>query len=245
MTRRILAFDTSANVTSVAICEGSRVLHEDDSPSGDRHAETLLPRIEHALVASALTLEQIDLIAVGIGPGSFTGVRVGVASAKGFGLALGRPVCGVVSLSALALGASSSALPQGTIAAQGRWFAPLLDAFKGELFAALYRASESGLECALEPFHAAPHAALQRIEAIAPAAFALFGGGLRRYADELGELPARAFVLDERFDAPRARYVAQLGEEAIERGHVTPLAELAPRYVRDSDALLPKTPLRL
>jgi tRNA A37 threonylcarbamoyladenosine modification protein TsaB len=122
----------------------------------------------------------------------------------------------------------------------------MLDAFKGEVFAALYRVNGAELECAIEPFHAAPSAALRRIEeATAANAFAIFGGGLRRYGDEFGALPARALVLAERFDAPRARHIARLGSAAFERGDVTPLAELAPRYVRDSDAALPKTPLRL
>ena len=140
---RILAFDTSANLTSVAVCDGAQLLVEDENADRDRHAEVLLPRVQRCLSQSGLRLEDIDLFAVGIGPGSFTGVRVGVATAKGFGLALKRPVCGVVSLAALATGA----------AADGEWLAPVLDAFKGEVFGALYRATELGLQArVLEPF---------------------------------------------------------------------------------------------
>jgi tRNA threonylcarbamoyladenosine biosynthesis protein TsaB len=233
---RILAFDTSANLTSVALCDGAQVLVEDENADSDRHAEILLPRVQRCLAQSGLRLEDIDLFAVGIGPGSFTGVRVGVATAKGFGLALKRPVCGVVSLAALAAGA----------AGHGEWLAPVLDAFKGEVFAALYRATERGLQCVLEPFHAAPAAALARIASAAEArAYSLLGGGLRRYAAELGPLPEGATSLDVAFDAPRARHVARLAALALANGEVPPLAELAPLYVRDSDAQLPKTPLRL
>jgi tRNA threonylcarbamoyladenosine biosynthesis protein TsaB len=233
---RILAFDTSANLTSVAVCDGPRVLCEDERADSDRHAEVLLPRVQSCLAESGLRLEDIELFAVGIGPGSFTGVRVGVATAKGLGLALKRPVCGVVSLASLAAGASE----------HGEWLAPVIDAFKGEAFAALYRATELGLECVLEPFHAAPAAALARIASAAEThAFTLLGGGLRRYAAELGALPDRATLLDAAFDAPRARHVARLAALAAAKGEVPPLAELVPLYVRDSDAQLPKTPLRL
>ena len=68
---------------------------------------------------------------------------------------------------------------------------------------------------------------------------------MRRYAAELGPLPKGAVALDASFDAPRARHVAQLAALALAKGEVPPLAELAPLYVRDSDAQLPKTPLLL
>jgi tRNA threonylcarbamoyladenosine biosynthesis protein TsaB len=233
---RILAFDTSASVTSVAICEGSQLLVEDDSAGSDRHAEILLPKVQRCLADAGLRLADIDLFAVGIGPGSFTGVRVGVATAKGFGLGLQRPVAGVVSLAALAAGAQ----------AEGEWLAPVLDAFKGEVFAALYRARDGGLERVLAPFHAPPAQALARIASAAgDRALTLFGGGLRRYAAELGPLPDRATLLDVGFDAPRARHVAALAALDYARGELPALAQLAPLYVRDSDAQLPKTPLRL
>lgn len=237
---RVLAFDTSATVTSVAVCDGSRVLAEDDSVSGDRHAELLLPRVQRCLAQSGLTLGDIDLIGVGIGPGSFTGVRVGVATAKGFGLSLQKPVCGVVSLAALAQAAA------GAAARDGEWLAPLLDAFKGEVFGALYRVTPQGVLLELEPFHAAPAAALARISAaVGSHPLTLFGAGLRRYAAEFGELPPDARLLEPAFDIPRARFVAGLAEQALARAEVVELAQLAPLYLRDSDAQLPKIPLRL
>jgi tRNA threonylcarbamoyladenosine biosynthesis protein TsaB len=242
---RVLAFDTSATVTSVAVCDGSRVLAEDDSVSGDRHAELLLPRVERCLAQSGLTLGDIDLIGVGIGPGSFTGVRVGVATAKGFGLSLQKPVCGVVSLTALAEAAAGAAV-RAALVRDGEWLAPLLDAFKGEVFGALYRVTPQGVLLELEPFHAAPAAALARISAaVGSHPLTLFGAGLRRYAAEFGELPSDARLLEPAFDVPRARFVASLAEQAVARGEVVELAQLAPLYLRDSDAQLPKIPLRL
>ena len=116
MPARILAFDTSANATAVAIVDGDRVFAEEaiETTSG-RHAETLLPRIERCLAASSLTLADLELIAVGVGPGSFTGVRVGIATAKGLALATGIPVRGVVSLASLALAAFEHSPPRADV----------------------------------------------------------------------------------------------------------------------------------
>jgi tRNA threonylcarbamoyladenosine biosynthesis protein TsaB len=237
MSMRVLAFDTSADVTSVAVCDGARVLAEDDEKVGDRHAEILLPRIQRCLERSGLRLADIELLGVGIGPGSFTGVRVGLATAKGLALALQKPLCPVVSLAALALGALEAAEPE-------TWLAPCLDAFKGEVFAALYRRSDAGVLSELAPFNAVPAEAVARLAAVAAGRpLCLFGAGYRRYASELAGLMAQP--LAETFDAPRARHVAALAAADFARGEVPELSQLLPLYVRDSDAQLPKTPLRL
>jgi tRNA threonylcarbamoyladenosine biosynthesis protein TsaB len=240
MPRHVLAFDTSTDLTSVAVCveksateRSFEVLAELEHAAAERHAELLLPRVQACLAQAGLTLPEIALIGVGIGPGSFTGVRVGVATAKGLGLGLwGVQVRGVVSLEALALAAR----------ARGEWLAPLLDAFKGEVFGALYRATDAGLRLEVAPFHAPPERALAELTAAcAGQPLTLFGSGLRRYGADLS-LPAGAHVLDPAFDLPRARTIAQL---ALASEGECDLAALAPLYVRDSDAQLPKTPLAL
>jgi len=239
MAVRVLAFDTSADLTSVAVCDGGRVLAEDDSPGDGRHAEVLLPRIERCLAEAGLALGDVALIGVGAGPGSFTGVRVGVATAKGLGLALRKPVCPVVSLHALAFQAAARAAREG-------WLVPCLDAFKGELFAAVYRSHAQGVDCELAPFHATPDALVARLRAFAPTQrLALFGTGLARYAERIIPELENCQRLEPGFDAPRARAVAALALQAGERGELPELAQVAPVYLRDSDAQLPKTPLRL
>ena len=233
----VLALDTSALATSVAICDGPRVLAEEDShDSSARHAERLLPSIERCLGRARLALGDIDVIGVSIGPGSFTGVRVGLATAKGLALSLGKPVSGVVSLEALAVSARE----------HGPLLAPVLDAFKGEVFAGLYRVSQDGLECVSAPFHASAAHALSRLQSAAGGQpWALLGAGYRRHTAQFGGLPPGVAALSEAFDVPRARHVAELVVRAHARGEESDLAALAPLYVRDSDAQLPKVPLRL
>lgn len=234
MAVRVLAFDTSTDLTTVALCEGEHVLSEDDSRSDARHAELLLPRIQSVLAAAGVELASVQLIGVGAGPGSFTGVRVGLATAKGLGLALQKPVAPVVSLHALARQAAHA----------GSWVAPCLDAFKGELFAALYRLREGRLERVLPPFHAAPAEALARLTAAVPGEqLVLCGSGLRRYPEAFANSGARQ--LSSEFDLPRARVIAQIAQEAQAAGTLPALATIAPEYVRGSDAQLPKTPLRV
>jgi tRNA threonylcarbamoyladenosine biosynthesis protein TsaB len=237
MASRMLAFDTSSSVTAVALLEDARVLVEDNAASEERHAESLLPRIEHCLAASGLALRDIDVFAVGIGPGSFTGVRVGVATAKGLALATGKPVRGVVSLAALA--ASVFELSDQSEAL----VAPILEAYKGEVFAALYAISPQHSTLLVEPLHAAPEAAAARlVEAAAGRRVHVLGSGYRRYVDRIvGPFSAAA----TEWDAPRARHIAHEARRLLASEGPSDLARLAPLYVRDSDAQLPKAPLRL
>lgn len=231
MAVRTLAFDTSGDLTSVAVCDGSAVVAEDESAGDGRHAEELLPRIERCLQAAGIALAEIDLVGVGVGPGSFTGVRVGVATAKGLGLALQKPVCPVISLEALAFAARGAA----------PFLVPCLDAFKGEVFAAVYRVDGDAIVPALEPFHAPPDQVAQRLGELGCDAAAVFGSGRVRYPDAF----AAWQPLEPAFDRPRARTLATLSLRVFERNELPALAHVAPLYLRGSDAQLPKTPLRV
>lgn len=242
MASRMLAFDTSADVTAVAVLEADRVLVEDSAASAERHAETLLPRIEQCLERAGFALSDIDVFAVGVGPGSFTGVRVGVATAKGLALATGKPLRGVVSLAALA----ASALefdPQPELLV-----APIIDAYKGEVFAALYAVSAQHTTLLAAPFHAAPEdAAAQLVLAAGDAPLRVLGSGYRRYAERISPLwdAGRVITLDPQHDAPHARHIAREARRLLGVEGASDVAKLAPLYVRGSDAKLPDAPLRL
>lgn len=234
---RILAFDTSAQLTALAVCVGEHVLVEEQVASEGKHAEVLLPKLQQALDRAGLALSDVDVIGVGVGPGSFTGVRVGVATAKGLGLALQKPVIAVVSLIALAAEAASLSAAE--------WIAPCLDAYKGELFAALYARRGGELELRVGPFHAAPAQVRERLAAESGGApLALIGPGVTRHAELLQGAPVSFQVLHGPA-APRASVVAKLALAAFERGEIPELSHVAPLYLRDSDAQLPKTPLRV
>jgi tRNA threonylcarbamoyladenosine biosynthesis protein TsaB len=142
----ILAFDTATSATAVALCGGSAGDLElrDDPPAGSRprHTSRLLPLIAQAMQQAGATWGDIDRIAVGIGPGTFTGLRIGVATARALAGARAIPLAGVSTLRSLARNAPADA---GAVAA-------VLDARRGEVFAAIWRGDETLLApCALAP----------------------------------------------------------------------------------------------
>lgn len=99
---KILALETSAKAVSAAVCENGKILAAGYQDTGLTHSRTLMPIVEHILKNTDLTPKDVDAIAVSVGPGSFTGIRIGVSAAKGLAFALDKPAIGVSTLAALA-----------------------------------------------------------------------------------------------------------------------------------------------
>lgn len=99
---KILALETSAKAVSAAVCENGKILAAGYQDTGLTHSRTLMPIVEHILKNTDLTPKDVDAIAVSVGPGSFTGIRIGVSAAKGLAFALDKPVIGVSTLAAMA-----------------------------------------------------------------------------------------------------------------------------------------------
>lgn len=139
--KRFLALDTSTAVLGVAVTAGAELLHEFNASGERNHSVHLLPIIEQALQASATTADKIGGIAVGIGPGSYTGTRIAVTAAKTLAWAWNVPVTGVSSLHALAWGGYHAASAQQAGSASGPdWIIPLIDARRGQAYTALFAA---------------------------------------------------------------------------------------------------------
>lgn len=229
----VLAIDSSTATGSVAVVSGGRTLAALSASVQARHGEVLLPYIEQVLSLCGLQFREVGLIAVGLGPGSFTGVRIGLATAKGLALSGGIPLVGVVSLRALARGLG----PAPALAV------PLVDAHRGEVYGAVYRLGPDGIDGELlAPFHAPPAEALRTLaDVIGDGAPVICGDGARRYADVVRDvLGRRAVVASPAYDTPRATMIAL---EAITQHTLhgaSDLASIEPMYVRPSDAKLPK-----
>ncbi|MBW2673511.1 MAG: tRNA (adenosine(37)-N6)-threonylcarbamoyltransferase complex dimerization subunit type 1 TsaB, partial [Deltaproteobacteria bacterium] len=125
-----LAVDTSLRTASVALLEDDDIRAELFVHTGRNHAEVLLPSIERLLASVGIEKTQIDLFAVTVGPGSFTGLRVGTSTVKGLAFVLQKPVVGICTLDALALNVAH-ADPRTAIC-------PMVDAGRGEVYTALY-----------------------------------------------------------------------------------------------------------
>ncbi|MEG2104458.1 MAG: tRNA (adenosine(37)-N6)-threonylcarbamoyltransferase complex dimerization subunit type 1 TsaB [Oscillospiraceae bacterium] len=127
---RILGFESSAKAASIAICDEAGLVAQYFQNSGLTHSRTLLPMAENMLKNLDLSLADIDLIAVAQGPGSFTGVRIGVSTVKGLAWASEKPVCGVSTLAAMAY--------NGLTAPEGSIICCVMDARRNQFYNALF-----------------------------------------------------------------------------------------------------------
>lgn len=235
---KVLAVDTSSDIGSVAVVCDAELAAEQAFRGRARHGERLLGHIEHALEAAEVPLGEIDLLAVGLGPGSFTGLRVGLATIKGLALSCGHPVVGIPSLEVLARGLGP--------ALAGAVAVPVVEAHRGEVFAAAYGSPPADPSPLIPPFHATPADAARHLrERLGDRSLVLCGSGARGHADELAEHLAPAVALaPPLWDAPRAAVLATLAEAEHARRGPCDLLRLEPLYVRPSDAKLPARPLR-
>jgi tRNA threonylcarbamoyladenosine biosynthesis protein TsaB len=223
----ILGFDSATDDSTVAVTRDGEVLTEwrADGHGGERprHANELLPHIVEAVDAAG-GWGAVDALAVGVGPGAFTGLRVGVATARSLAQALGKPLAPVVSLAALAAGMGERP------AAVGRPRLAAIDARRGELFAALYDPHGTPV---WEPFVAPPAAIAERLTELGERPLAA-GSGSLRFRQELEAKGIEVLADDEPAHRIWARFVCRLASA------VTPVAPEAvePIYLRRPDAEL-------
>jgi tRNA threonylcarbamoyladenosine biosynthesis protein TsaB len=223
----IAGLDTATDDVSVAVTRDSEVVEERllSKPAGGhpRHSEALLVELE-SVVGESGGWDAMDSLAVGIGPGSFTGLRVGLATARAIAQALAKPVVSVGTLAALALGIAESTGGDG-----GQRLA-VLDARRGQVFAAMFAPDGDEL---WEPFVASPDELAERVRGLSETALAAGSGALRFR----GELEAAGVeVLRDEDSAHRvwARHVCRLAEG----GAPSPPEAIQPIYLRPPDAQL-------
>lgn len=217
-----VAIDATSERASVALLDRGR-LAERVLAGGPAQSERLLAEIERLLHEAVIRGQQIDAIAVSVGPGAFTGVRLAVAAAQGLALAWDCPVIPVSSLAALAADANETALP----------ILATLDARMGEIYAGWYRSDEASM---LVPL--ADEVVLAPGDLTAPAgvdACVAIGSGVLAYENALIEaLGIRCRIIDQ--PAPRAATVARLAARAWPAGAIAP-ERVEPAYLRNKVAL--------
>jgi tRNA threonylcarbamoyladenosine biosynthesis protein TsaB len=219
----LLIIDTATTAGSVALCRGEHLLAEIVVDSLANHSDMLLLHVEQILREQQSSLAEVAAFAVIDGPGSFTGLRVGVAAAKGLARACQRPLFGVSSLQLLACALPYAALPVCT----------LLDARKKEVYAATF-STETGSPSLLdEPRVLPPQRVLE--EMTAPALFV--GSGVILYRELIvARFGAQATFAPGPLHTPRASSAAPLVLQQLRAGSKGDPAELLPRYIRPSEA---------
>ncbi len=223
----LLAIETSTEACSAALAQGQELIERREI-APRRHAELILPMIESLLAEAGLSRRQLDAIAVGRGPGAFTGVRLGISVAQGLALGLDLPVVPVSSLAALALDAAMQA-PASIDA-----ILAVIDARMGEVYAAAFRPVEEGQ---LQALGAESVGSVAELDLPPADRWAVVGTGWGSYREALLARLSSAPVFAESERYPQAGAIARLAMPQLASGQgVAP--ELAlPVYLRDKVAL--------
>jgi len=220
----VLAADTTTPSGSAALLRDGVLLGEVNLETSATHSVRLFPSIDFLLRAHGLTAHDLDGYAVAAGPGSFTGIRIGLAAVKSLALASGKPAVPVSTLEALA---AKLAGPQARLAC------PILDARRGQIYAALFEFRAGGPAELIPQGAYDPSDFLARLPAHRVVSF--IGNGAVPYRERI-----RAHLRDKARFPPRSPFVAaevgRLGTEALGRGAGVSARELQPLYFRKSQA---------
>jgi tRNA threonylcarbamoyladenosine biosynthesis protein TsaB len=220
--KKLAAIDTSTALGTVALFDGGELVLEDARRVSNAHGEALLPMVDALFAKAGWKAKDVATWAVGIGPGSFTGVRIGVATVKGIVMATGAAIVGVTSLDAVAYGVAADARDS---------VASLVFAMKGEVFVQVRR----GKHLVLAPSAIRLERAPAELSSCAPSRLVVVGEAAKLLDASL--LPeGTRFVDTPPHDLPHATSVGRI---AMGRPP-DPLATLEPLYVRPPDITVPK-----
>ncbi|RPI38134.1 MAG: tRNA (adenosine(37)-N6)-threonylcarbamoyltransferase complex dimerization subunit type 1 TsaB [Nitrospiraceae bacterium] len=221
---KILSIETSTMLGGVAIMDDkSGLIAETRLNVKTTHSERLMTAVNNTLIQSELKLEDMDAFAVAIGPGSFTGLRIGLSTVKGLAYATGKPLVTVPTLDAFAWNFPYSIYP----------VCLMLDARKSEVYTAVYKWEDNHFSTAIECVTIRPEALLEKLQEKV-----LFAGeGARLYEARIVEMMKgrAAFAMPDKM-VPSPANVAMLGLEKAVRGEYTEALKAVPFYVRKSEA---------
>ena len=220
----VLGIDTATMQVGCAVGGAEGVFASFHASRGRRHAETLAPAIEFVCAQAHVTLQEVTVVAVDVGPGLYTGLRVGVATAKAIALARHVPMVGLSSLDLLAYPVRYS----------GKLVAAVVDARRSEVFYALYRHVPGGIQRVTEPAVATPDDLASELMALGEECLAV-GDGALRYAGLLDDV-SHVEVGSSGTAYPSAESLVELAHpRAIREEFVQPW-EIEPLYLRKADA---------
>lgn len=232
---RVLGIDSSSLVASVAIVTDDVLTAEFTVNFKKTHSQTLLPMLDQMMKLLGMDLAEVDAIAAAAGPGSFTGLRIGAATAKGLGLALGKPLAEIPTLEALAC----------NLWGVSGLVCPIMDARRNQVYAGVYRVSggeSGGEEKARLPEIVVDQCAVDILELInrlnrmgQPVTF--LGDGVPVYEKQIREHMTAAFSFAPAQNSrQRAASAAALGLEYVKLGRIVTAAEFKVNYLRKSQA---------
>ncbi len=221
----ILAFETSAKAGSVALMEQGFLLGESYTNTGLTHSQTVMTMAEDLLKSCGKAPADVDAVAVAAGPGSFTGVRIGVAAAKGFAWGADLPCYGVSTLEAMALG----------LGAYDGYVLPVMDARREQVYTALFSVTEGKLQRLTEDRAISLKELAEEIKNLAKPIFLVGDGSTLCYNTLSTDAPGLILPPEHRLHQ-RAAGVALAAQQKIASGQTGDGAALTPNYLRLSQA---------
>lgn len=227
---KILSIDTSSNICGVSILEDTKLICKLDSDTGRTHSENLMPMIKDSLLKAKLTLNEIDLIVCDIGPGSFTGIRIGIATVKAFNDSLNIPCIGISSLEALAYNINDNS----------NVVCSILDCKNDNCYFALYERKDRCFETLIEPQAEDINSTLEILKSYVVDNFEIsnitfVGDGSKIYQNQLKETFKASQIADENQDNLNSYNLGICGYEKLINGeHLN--EEILPLYLKKPQA---------
>ncbi|WP_047998964.1 tRNA (adenosine(37)-N6)-threonylcarbamoyltransferase complex dimerization subunit type 1 TsaB [Lactiplantibacillus herbarum] len=220
---KLLAIDTSNRPLSVAVLEDTTILATTTTNIGRNHSSTLLPIIENLMAQAGLQPADLDRIVVATGPGSYTGIRIGVTTAKTLAFTLNKELVGVSSLAALA----------GNVVKEGQLVVPLFDARRDNIFTGLYRIENHQPVSVIADQHVSVTEWVQQL-AQYPEPLVFIGTDVEQYATDLQAQLADRFVRAQaQLDLPQATVLGLIGRQLPPVEHIH---DFVPDYLRLTQA---------
>ncbi|MDY5577238.1 MAG: tRNA (adenosine(37)-N6)-threonylcarbamoyltransferase complex dimerization subunit type 1 TsaB [Lachnospiraceae bacterium] len=223
---KILAIESSSLVASVALVEDDVMVAEYTMNYKKTHSQTLLPMIDEMCKMTDYQLENIDGIAVSAGPGSFTGLRIGSATAKGLGLALKKPLIHVPTVEAMAYNFYD----------MDSYIVPIMDARRSQVYTGIYAMKDGEAQHMMEQCITTIDELIQKINEM-DHEVTFLGDGVPVFKDKIVQtVSVKVNFAPAGMNRQRAASVAELGKRLFEQGKIETAAEHAPDYLRLSQA---------
>ncbi|MFC1666859.1 tRNA (adenosine(37)-N6)-threonylcarbamoyltransferase complex dimerization subunit type 1 TsaB [Candidatus Omnitrophota bacterium] len=223
---KILGIDTSSKILSIVLSEDPSNIIEDSHLLDRKHSSLLVPKVKELLQKAGLSIDDVDAFVVGLGPGSFTGLRIGVSAAKGFGIATRKPCIGVSSIDALAL----------NVDFENSAIVPVIDAKRQQVYSAIYRKEKGRIVKKSNHLLMSVHKLMKRIKGRA----VFLGDGITLYRENIYRLNKKAVFLGEEYWYPKASNLITLALTRMKKYKKGDLSKLKPIYLYPKDCQVRK-----
>ncbi|MFR2535337.1 MAG: tRNA (adenosine(37)-N6)-threonylcarbamoyltransferase complex dimerization subunit type 1 TsaB [Clostridia bacterium] len=228
---KILAIDTSSDICSVSILEDEKVILKKDAIDSRTHSQKLMPMIDDIFKQTHLSLNDIQLLACCIGPGSFTGVRIGVSTIKAFADSTHLPIVGISSLEGLAQNVRNSYFKE-----ESDYVCSVIDAKNDNVYYGLFKKQEDATYQIVGNFDAKNiHTMIEILELIPESIIFVGDGAVKHKYTILEKLKKSVFVVDA-FNRPTSVSIGQCAFYQYKQGHFGNSNSLSPLYLRKSQA---------